>query len=143
MSKRVTIVHLSGITHVLLYSPFFEFDKNTCFDFAKNAIKKLGLENKEAVGCIFVSKEKENISIDPVVWVRGTNSMYYETACGSGTAAVGFYFSKKARKNFKRNILQPSGKSIRVEVKIDSNSNIKSLAIGGVVDIIAKGVLYI
>jgi len=79
-----------------------------------------------------------------VVWVKETNSVYYETACGSGTVAVGMFLAFSQRKDFSGFVRQPSGESILAEVKFDIAKNeFKSSWIGGCVKIIAYGKTFV
>ncbi len=45
----------------------------------------------------------------PLVYVRGSETMVWETACGSGTTAIAFWLASKAGYSLKARIRQPGG----------------------------------
>ena len=72
--------------------------------------------DEEAVGIVLLEKENGKLKINPVVWVKEIDTIFYETACGSGSLATAIY------KSFEENIneielLQPSGYSINVKLE--------------------------
>lgn len=143
VKNGLAVVCLDGITHILLDQNIFPFPDNY-----KEAAEKIrldmNLDNKEAVGCIWYRCEKDRWQIRPVVWVRGTNSTYYETACGSGTIALGLYLAKEEKRTVKCEIGQPSGKIISVSVQYNPVLHRFAEAwIGGEVNIISYGNLLI
>ena len=94
--KINNIVLLEGIGYVYLKNR----EKNP-----KKFLKNLCLKcNLPACGIIYARNNK----IFPFVYVKGTNSLFEETACGSGSIAFSILTKKQ-------NIIQPTGKSIRVE----------------------------
>ena len=67
-----------------------------------------------------------------------------KTACGSGTAAFGIVSALNNKRDFKERIYQPSKKSIELEVRLSSDAlYVESVSIGGIVDVIAKGELFL
>ena len=84
------LVDLKGIVHLVLPSTApFDPNPNAYQTLHRQAVKELGLEKCEAVGVIWQEIQPDkSIKIHPVVWVRGIDSFFYETACGSGTLAV-------------------------------------------------------
>lgn len=144
IKSGLSIVYLDGITHILLDQCIFPFPSCNYKEAAEGIRMDMGLDSEEAVGCIWYSREKEKWQIRPVVWVRGTNSTYYETACGSGTTALGLYLAKEGRKNIRCEIGQPSGQTISAEVQYNTVLHkYKSAWIGGEVSIISFGELLI
>ena len=57
--------------------------------FAK-IMKNIDTEQK-AIGGILLEEFKECFKIYPIVWVKTIDTLYYETACGSGSLAVTIY----------------------------------------------------
>ena len=124
----IDIVKLDGITHILIDNSKFPMENEAiCKRKAKEIIKALGLQNEQAVGVIW-SDFKTN-TINPFVWVKDVDTIYYENACGSGSLAYGI---KKATMQKDKNIAvrQKNGKIIDVKVNIN-NDYIKSASIGG------------
>jgi len=71
--------------------------------------------DEKAVGIILLEKENKRIKINPIIWVKTIDTLYYETACGSGSLATTIL------KNYiegieKLEIIQPSGYSINVNL---------------------------
>jgi len=85
------LVKMEGIVH------YIDFDSNKIDGLNNEEVKSLGMsiikekkiDNYPAAGVIFVSKNQEGFEISPVVYVRDINTIFYETACGSGTTALG------------------------------------------------------
>lgn len=106
--QDIQIVDLMGIKFISKNSAKSIFE-------AKRLIKKY--KNKSpAVGVIYVSKKENKIKIDPVVWVKKTNTCYNETACGSGSiaAAIAEFKLNPAKKSF--SIIQPSKETYRITI---------------------------
>ncbi len=98
----------------------------------KNKLKKImkKFDNGEnAVGIILLEANQESIKIYPIIWVKTIDTLFYETACGSGSLAVAIY---------KNSILgitcfeitQPSGYSINVTLNMCSDY-IKEAVVSG------------
>ena len=96
-------------------------------------IMKLVETSKEAVGIILLEKEKSNTKINPVIWVKTVDTLYYETACGSGSLAAAIYINNINKKSKKIKIMQPSGYSIIIKLN-NKNGNIKGVTILGKVE---------
>ena len=75
------------------------------------------LDSKEdAIGIILLERKDNLLKINPVVWVKEIDAVYYETACGSGSLATAIC------KSFERNInelsiMQPSGYIINIKLE--------------------------
>jgi D-alanyl-D-alanine dipeptidase len=75
------VVKFDGITHIIIEN--MTFPKNAR-DVLFSKITKFGLTNEPAVGLIYLSGNR----ITPLVYVKQVNTIYRETACGSGAIAV-------------------------------------------------------
>jgi diaminopimelate epimerase len=108
-NQPATLVDLGGIVHVVIDAPFPENPEK--YQAAHRAIcKELRLENRDAVGVVWISQNAGVVTMHPVVWVRTINTFFYETSCGSGTIAVG-------KTTNARRVIQPTGQVIEVEVR--------------------------
>jgi diaminopimelate epimerase len=130
------IIEMTGITHLLIETPTL-----LAIEDAKLKAKRILKENvfllsNPAVGVMFYQLNELEINLQPLVWVRDIETFYYETACGSGSAALGYFLFKTLNiKNF--SVQQPSGK--KIEVKVNTNSAI----ISGQVESIEQNELYL
>jgi diaminopimelate epimerase len=127
INKTRMIIKLYGITHVVIEE---KVNNKNIKEYAKNILSEYNLLNEPASGVMFISKTKTNIKLKPIVYVRDINTLFYETACGSGTTAVGIYESIKCNKDIDINIIQPSKESINVKTKINNNK-IENVRISG------------
>ncbi len=119
-----TVIDLSGIRHLI-----------TSGSFNEESARKLINENKdeyEAVGVIYTSIKGENIEIDPLVWVRGTDTFVRETGCGSGSiaAAIAAHQINPGTKHF--NVMQPSGEAYKISLEPEGKTFSKILLSGTV-----------
>ena len=124
--QNIYIIKLSGITHILLNIDKFKFDENNCLTEAKEIINQLKLLDKEAVGVIWYKNNK----INPIVWVKNINSLFYENACGSGSLAFGILFTYLNKGNEKINVIQKNNESIEIGIYC-ANNYIKYATIAG------------
>lgn len=133
LTETSAIVRMYGITHVVIESGDVnkEFSKEDLKKYAYSILEKQNLLCEDAAGVMFVNRiDDENIEISPVVFVRAINTLFYETACGSGTTAVGVYESAKRGEGIDINILQPSGNTINVKTLCDEE-NVYNVRISG------------
>jgi len=98
------LVDLGGIVHVIIEGKMPENYE----EIHRQITSELKLTERDAVGVCWISRSPDSIEMHPVVWVKGINSFFYETSCGSGTIAVGKTTNGSS-------IIQPSGQSIQVE----------------------------
>lgn len=126
------IVTLEGITQIISYA---KPGKQK----AKTILKKLGLlSSAPAAGVMFINKDQDKIKLNPFVWVRDIKTFFNETACASGTAAVGMFESiTTKKKNITLLIQQPSKNFISVSVKRQQNT-FSSVIINSSIKILEK-----
>ncbi|MGH9439912.1 MAG: hypothetical protein ACRD22_19040, partial [Terriglobia bacterium] len=68
------------------------------------------------------------------VWVKDVNTIFDETACGSGTAAIGIVQAYQTKQYHQLKVLQPSGETMQVSA--GTNGEVE---ISGAVDILFAG----
>lgn len=95
-------------------------------------IKKYDLLREDAVGVMFLENIEGILKINPVVWVRSIDTLFYETACGSGTTATAIVKSLLSKEDFSLNVLQPSGYVIKASIYYHNNSINKAIVSGKV-----------
>lgn len=104
-------------------------------------IKQKGLDAYPAAGIMYVRKTEKGLEIVPVVYVRDIDTLFYETACGSGTTAVGLVLAVQKGNSIKNiPIYQPSGLPIKVSVGYDGKK-FKKAMIKGPVELLGSGTL--
>lgn len=137
IGTNMYFVDLEGISHFITPLPFGK-TKEELKEIAKNILMKNNfLYAKPATGVMFV-QENSTLEISPIVWVRDIQSFFYETACASGTMAVGLW---KAKQNptletiFQ--IKQPSGAYISGTIR-KSKEKFLDASIDGPIQIIEQ-----
>lgn len=134
------IVRLGGIVHLVIEGGTQPgIDTNSPEEkkaFAFELLKKYGLNREPAAGVIWITgrkgetREQAQLSILPVVYVREINTLFCETACGTGTVAAALVYSQKNKSSFRLSAVQPSGEALSVEVQYSS---------GTFLDVVLKG----
>lgn len=133
-------VDLEGITQLVYIQ---KRRINNSQDLKKSAFKILEGENLiysvPAAGVMFINDQDKYIELKPVVWVRDIETLLFETACASGTAAVGIWKAVQDKKSFtKVQVKQPSGKLIEAQI-YKKKQGILDVYINGEVEILEKG----
>lgn len=122
---ELTAVFLRGITHLIMLKKKAPGNYRS---FAEKAVKAwASLFNDEAVGLILF--DDEAIEIAPLVFVKPTDSLYWERGCGTGTAAVGAYLAYRSAQSCTAEVKQPGG-IITASATCD-NEKITALSITG------------
>lgn len=80
----------------------------------------------EAIGILFLN----DLQMTPVVYVRSTNSLVWESSCGSGSTACGWFLSRKKTDGQYTYMFSEPGGCIETTVLV-SNHNVSHIAIGG------------
>lgn len=91
---------------------------------------KYGLANQPAVGVSYYDQPSGKAEF--CVWVNAVDTIFDETACGSGTCAIGIAEAAKTQQLVKLNVVQPSGESIRTEAEYTNGVVTKSFISGEV-----------
>ena len=83
------IVKLDGITLAVVeekdskeYIKLLKEDENKAKNELKEIMKTFNTE-ESAAGIILLEEENGRTKINPVIWVKTVDTLYYETACGS------------------------------------------------------------
>lgn len=114
------VVAMEGITHVVMEDVYPEATPDQLKEIAMNILKELGLaESVAASGVMFLTPSESGVSMRPVVLVRDIDTLFYETACGSGTTAVGLLEALKQGGSVNIPVIQPTGMPINIAVEFD------------------------
>lgn len=116
--ENFPLISLEGISHVIVEKQFTKSEKDQK-NITNQVIKKNALEKELAVGVMFIKRQKGKISLKPYVYfLKGSTwDVFPETACGSGSIAVGileFFSLKEEIKDLE--IIQPTEASLFVTV---------------------------
>jgi len=137
------IVEMEGITHLVTFDTeqIDELSEEEIKKKSMQMIRSRGLDQKPAAGIIYVQQTKDGWKIDPVVYVKAIDTLFYETACGSGTTALGLVLALKSKKNIKEvSVLQPSGLPIKISVDY-AEKGFGKAQIQGPIEIMTTGTL--
>ncbi len=131
----VFIVEMKGITIIVIQE--FEAkkylnNKNNLKQIGRNLIDNYNLVNNSAVGVMFCEKKKGKIKINPIVWVKDIDTLFYETACGSGSTAVCIVEAYLKKQCQKIDIVQPSGLIITATVDYKNNKFQRAIISGNI-----------
>ena len=101
---------------------------------------KYGLAEQPAVGIAYYDKNTKKAEFS--VWVKTVNTVFDETACGSGTCAIGVASAMQAMQNQVLEVIQPSGESITTEAAFDiETGKVVASNIAGKVSVLYDGEL--
>lgn len=146
ISKTLSIVELNGIAYFVEEFPYSCISMETASSRFNHLLKEHEAEISrfKAVGYIPFHKEEKtkNYTIKPIVYVRETESMLFETACGSGTiAAVIHEFYNKGNNDSPYLVTQPSGNNFKVNIN-PLEDNRFAVQLFSNVKIISEGYIY-
>lgn len=138
VKDKYTIVKLDGIYHIVIdenlsknYISRLNKDEEKAKIELKELMKNLDMDI-EAIGVMLLENKNNKLKINPIVWVKSIDTVYYETACGSGSLATAIYLNYKNDIN-SVDILQPSGYSIKINLNSE-NKKINYSIIEGIVE---------
>ena len=70
---------------------------------------------EKAIGIMLLENVLDKIKINPVVWVKDIDTVFYETACGSGSLATAIYNYYNSKEEMLE-LIQPSGYTVNIEL---------------------------
>ncbi|SDY75868.1 hypothetical protein [Tindallia californiensis] len=130
-----TLVAMEGITHVVVNSGTVK-ERMLLYHGIRKQLKG---KEMEALGVMFYD-ERLNY-LEPLVWVRETDSLFWERGCGSGAAALGAVLASQKKNSIKKAIKQPGG-TMDITVNWEKGA-IQDIYLNGEVRIVSEGWLYI
>lgn len=139
-SFDATLVHLHGISHLLIPEgeAIAGMQRSERQQNAERILTEEGLRTLEAAGVIFYKEHDGQYTIDPYVFVRDSNTMYAETACGSGTTALALKCALDAGGPVRLSVMQPSG--LPIGISVDFNGiEFTGARISGPVEVLYEG----
>ncbi|HEU4966689.1 MAG TPA: GNAT family N-acetyltransferase [Candidatus Saccharimonadales bacterium] len=124
-----SLVQLDGIAQLVVTNPK---DVQTPRQLLTDLLRtnKYGLADQPAVGVSYYDEPSGKAEF--CVWVNAIDTIFDETACGSGTCAIGVAESAKTQQPVELTVVQPSGESIRTETQYANDAVTKSFISGEV-----------
>ncbi|MBR1456630.1 MAG: hypothetical protein IJ594_05665 [Oscillospiraceae bacterium] len=112
---RLPVVRMEGITHVLIEerSVFFALreDETAAARAVKSWCARLGADG---LGLMFLEGGQSERRLTPLVYVPVGDTLFWESSCASGSAAVGMTLAARAGARAALTLAEPGG-SLRVE----------------------------
>ena len=136
-----TLVQLDGIAQLVVTDATIQ-QSRTPRELLNDLLEQnsYDLAEQPAVGVTYYDRDTKNAEFG--VWVKEVNTVFDETACGSGTCAIGVASALDARQNQKIEVVQPSGESISTEAAYDNESGkVVASNIAGKVSVLYDGEL--
>lgn len=136
------LVPLQGIIHIVVMPKQTATYLRPDWDvklLGREILSRFGITEHMDAGVIFLEKTTSAWKIHPYVYVSKIHTMFYETACGSGTIAVGLAMAYQSRNNIEISLVQPSLKVIESVVHCQGQKITKALISG---EIKTDGVIY-
>ncbi|MBO4317510.1 MAG: hypothetical protein J5855_04440 [Mailhella sp.] len=130
----ISRVSLPGISHMIVTGPL----PADPLAEAEALIKRHADASDGACGCIWL--DADGMSMHPYVWVRATDTLCAETACGSGAVACAALLHAVSGAG-SASFLQPSGE--RLDIALSVSPQKAQFTVGGFVRFIAEGFVYI
>lgn len=134
-SIKIIKVDFPGIIHFIVDTNKIN-NKDRFYDVIKETMKD---QIYDAFGIMYYNYSDK--FMEPLVYVKATDSLFWESSCASGTSALGCALSFADKKSINEDVFQPGG-SLRIIVNYD-NENINSLYLNGDVKIVSEGIAYI
>lgn len=130
-------VEFSGIYHFVVNSNEIE-NEDEFFELIKNTMEE-NYSDYDAFGIMFYNFNKNYLK--PLVYVKATDSLFWEKSCASGTSAVVSALAYEKKENVCINIRQPGGE---LEATANySGEKINNITIKGTVEIVAEGIVNV
>ena len=99
--RSVPVVTFRGISHVIMEKPLPEGE-------AESLVKRwCGRLRADALGLMLL--DRENSALKPLVYVPGADTLFWESACGSGSSAVGAWLARERGGEVTVSLRQPGG----------------------------------
>ncbi|MCI6602674.1 MAG: hypothetical protein MSC43_00495 [Clostridiales bacterium] len=139
-----TLIELPGISHFIIHSD----DVNGSKEMIISLVKQLSVQHKApAYGVITYEVHENNIQMIPCIYIPKSGKLMFESACGSGTMALGIFLSSINVSRVQTDIVQPGGildvDVIPSDSSTENNFAIERLSLGGRVKISSKGHAYL
>ena len=106
VTAPLPVVKMAGISHMIIEpeSPFYGLLENPVQ--AEAAVREwCGLLSASGLGLMFLNGER----LRPLVYIPGSDTVFWENSCASGTSAAGRYLAESEGRYIERTLHQPGG----------------------------------
>ena len=110
LKEKAPLVRYQGIEHLVIEedSPFFSLLKER--EKAEEAVKEwCGKIHAPGLGLMFVKATEAGCRLTPLVYIPGSDTLFWEHSCASGSSAVCVYIADKEGCDVSLNLSQPGG----------------------------------
>ena len=108
--ESLPAVRMEGVTHVIIEEGRAAYALKDEPGAAEDALRACCKESgADCMGLMFLDESKDDIIISPLVYVPGADTMFWESSCASGSAAVGIYLSRREGRPVDLSLRQPGG----------------------------------
>ena len=122
---KVPVVRMEGIDHVIVEEGSSFYYLKSDRKLAEEVIVKwCGKLGSECLGIMFVSEGGAERELEPLVYVPGADTMFWENSCASGSTAAGICLASKAGRAVDISFDEPAG---RLRVQSDPESAVTVL----------------
>ena len=118
ITGNLPLVRMEGISHIIIEenSAFFSLLNDRVL--AENAVRSWCSEiAAPGLGLIFLEKKGQAYRLTPLVYIPGSNTVFWENSCASGSAAAGIYLSDRSGSRVHLAFDEPGG-----TLSVDSSS---------------------
>ncbi|CZE47304.1 hypothetical protein [Campylobacter geochelonis] len=112
LSDSLYKVRLTGIVHLVCTLNLNFKNEDEFKKYAMGEFEKYGVKNEKACGFMLLN----GLELKPVVYVRDIDTLFYETACGSGTIACAMIRAYIKKDDVSLRVKQPSGKVLEATI---------------------------
>jgi histidine racemase len=138
---NMAIVELQGITQVVIPCTERFNNANLAKKEALAILDDLKFTSLSASGVMFCLNNNYFLEIQPVVWVRDIQTLFYETACASGTCAVGIVEALKNGNSISNMaVKQPSGNNLLISVNLE-DGKLDNAVISGKIKVLKENLI--
>lgn len=110
LSGKVPVVWMEGISHIVIEpgSVFWALSKEQAA--AGEAVRDwCAALSAPGLGLLFLSGDAPRRRLTPLVYIPGSNTVFWESSCASGSAAAGMYLAAKAGVSVDLELQEPGG----------------------------------
>ena len=110
LQGALPLVRMEGISHIVIESasPFFMLlsDRPAAECAVRRFCEELGADG---LGLLFLEGEGSERRMTPLVFIPGSNTVFWENSCASGSAAIGMYLASSGAVSGEVSLLEPGG----------------------------------